>query len=97
MKVRTTSSRKIIKCYQNTQRYTSFELFSDEIVNLFRCTKPKLVFCDADAYSTVKNSLEIIGRTAAIYIVAGKLEKGMPNTVDQIIDQTTDEEAQKFR
>ncbi|CAD7089738.1 unnamed protein product [Hermetia illucens] len=74
---------------------TSFS--EDEIVNLFTCTKPKLVFCDADAYSTVKNSLEIIGSTAAIYIVAGQLEKGMPTTVDHIIDQTTDEEAQKFR
>ncbi|CAD7089736.1 unnamed protein product [Hermetia illucens] len=74
---------------------TSFS--KDEIINIFKFTKPKLVFCDADVYLTVKNCMEILGNTATIYIVTGKHEKGTTTSVDEILDQVTDEEAQKFR
>lgn len=41
--------------------------------------------------------MEILGNTATIYIVTGKHEKGTTTSVDEILDQVTDEEAQKFR
>ncbi|CAD7089735.1 unnamed protein product [Hermetia illucens] len=74
---------------------TSFS--KDEIVNIFKFTKPKLVFCDADMYQAVKDCLEILGNPAAIYTVTGKLEEQLATSVDQILDQVTIEDAQKFR
>ncbi|XP_037920264.1 luciferin 4-monooxygenase-like [Hermetia illucens] len=73
---------------------TSFS--EDEIINIFKYTKPKLVFCDADVYVKVKTSLEIIDNAAAIYIVTGKVEKGLTTSVDEILDQVSDEETHRF-
>ncbi|CAD7089737.1 unnamed protein product [Hermetia illucens] len=74
---------------------TSFS--EDEIINIFKYTKPKLIFCDADVYMKVKNSLETLGNTAEIYIVAGKLDKELTSSVEQILDQVNDEAVQGFR
>lgn len=81
----------------NFNKVPNTQPLPDEIINIFRYTKPKLIFCDADVYMKVKNSLETLENTAEIYIVAGKLDKGLTSSVEQILDQVNDEAVQGFR
>jgi hypothetical protein len=44
-----------------------------EIVQLFKQTRPKIVFCDFDIYWTVKTALDDMQSDATIFTVLGKV------------------------
>lgn len=61
----------------------------DDITHMYRQTKPKLVFCDADVYEETKISLNEIGSDASIITLRGEID-GVRNI--QSLLKPTDEE-----
>lgn len=49
--------------------------------HIFSLTKPKLVFCDEEAYSELIQALDDIGLSCKIYMLKGHVD-GVPNVKD---------------
>lgn len=63
----------------------------DDINHMFRQTKPKLVFCDAEVLQTTKISLNEIENDAMIITLRGKVE-GI-RSIDDLLTPTGNEES----
>lgn len=63
----------------------------DDITHMFKQTKPKLVFCDADVYEETKISLNEIANDATIITLRGKVE-GV-RSIEDLLIPTSDEDS----
>jgi 4-coumarate--CoA ligase len=63
----------------------------DDLLSMFRDTKPKLVLCDAKAYEKVKNVLSELHLAAPIFITHGEVDGAL--SADELFKATGEEEA----
>lgn len=63
---------------------------SDDIAHMFGMTKPKLVFCDSENVTTLKDALLQLGRNATIVTIGARID-GCDFIDDYLVEETEEE------
>lgn len=65
-----------------------------EISHMFKKTKPKLIFCDADILAVVRNSLKIANLTPRIFTFGERTSYS--DCIEDLFDEIMDEAEENF-